>query len=91
MPRSIYLPSEADTQIIVKINDEDLTLDAFDLDDLFGKASEIAKETRRNWKYEFIPLFDRKYGKLLTLGQVLFLWNGLQDMLLDLKKKSSQD
>jgi hypothetical protein len=91
MPRSIYLPSENETQVTVNINNADIVMDAFDLDEMFEKASAIAKESRQNWKKEFIPLFNTKYGILLTIGQVLFLWNGLQDMLLDLKKKSSPD
>ena len=90
MARSIYLPSEEETQISINVNDKEFMLDAFELDELFEKSVSIAKESLQNWKYEFIPLFSNKYAVELTIGQVLFLWNGLQDVLLDLKKKSSQ-
>lgn len=91
MARSIYLPSPEETQVTVNINNNDIVVDAFELDEMFDRASTIAKESRQNWKKEFIPLFNTKYGIVLTIGQVLFLWNGLQDMLLELKKKSSPD
>lgn len=92
MSNSIYLPDPEDTQMTITVGKgPTVTADAFDLDDMFSKGNTIAKETGRTWKEEFIPLFNKKYGVVLNVGQVMMLWNNLVDVIEDVKKKSSQD
>lgn len=90
--KSFILPSTEDTVMIFEISaTENLTIDAFDLDEMFSDSVRASKESLRNWKDEFRDLVVMRFKKTLTTGQILYMYGYLDTFMEELKKKLSSE
>jgi hypothetical protein len=87
MPSPIFLPAEEDTQVVINVKGKSpVTVDLFDLEDMFIAAQEKAKQQDTNWRDEFPAIYERKVKRPITSSQAVFLWEALKDRVEELKK-----
>lgn len=87
MPSEIFLPSAEDTQIVITVGGKSkVTMDIFQLEDVFVDAQRVADDMGTDWKNEFPTLFEEQTKFKITPGQAVLLWNAVQGRLEELKK-----
>lgn len=87
MPTSIYLPAEEDTDVVITVGGKKpLTVDIFDLEDMFVIAQRKADEMNTDWKDEFPAIYERRTQRKINRAQAVLLWEGLTSRIAELKK-----
>lgn len=87
MPSNIFLPAEEDTKVVITVQGKDpVTIDIFDLEDLFVSAQAKSDEMGTNWRDEFPALFKKQTQKSINAAQAVLLWDGIKTRIYDLKK-----
>lgn len=86
MGNSIYLPAAEDTMVNIHIDDECVSIDAFDLEDYFAEAQTKADEMGTEWQREFPSIFQKHTQARLTAGQAVLLWTAHATKMQELKK-----
>jgi len=84
---TIFLPADEDTQVIINIKGKKaITIDIFELEDIFVAAQSKSDEMGTSWKNEFPKLFQQKTKEAVSPGQAVLLWEGIKTQIVGLKK-----
>lgn len=84
---NIFLPAEEDTQVVINIKGKpSVSIDIFDLEDIFVRSQAKSDEMGTTWREEFPRLFENKTKKPITSAQATLLWDGVKSRIYELKK-----
>lgn len=93
MPRSLFLPPEDETTVRLNFpgtDKEPVDVDIFALEDIFIKASDLAKEMGTKWQKQAPSLLKKSLNIEVNSTQCILMYGALQSQISDTKKKLLQ-